>query len=278
MKKFKDRRISNEFDERQELKVNENLLRFYNKEVRIDCELPVEASDFKIIDNGLVISDKAYKRLHPDNINNSYFWKRASELSLSTTFIGTNLDTRDVTILNESSLNGHHRFTKNYIDDKITEDSTILEIGPGLGCIKEYIEKNYNINNYYAIDINKKFEYERLYKCDGKSIPLDMKFDIIYSHNVFQHLSKKQRLGYFRDIKRVLKDDGEFTFSLFVRTENNKHLFTFKRTNGTYLSNFYNQFIEIPSVDEILYEVRSNSLKISLEKEVDNVCFFKVTK
>lgn len=105
-----------------------------------------------------------------------------------------------------------------------------------------------------------------------------MKFDIIYSHNVFQHLSKKQRLGYFRDIKRVLKDDGEFTFSLFVRTENNKQYFAYKRTNGTYLSLFYNQFIEIPTVDEILYEVRSNGLKITLEKEVNNVCIFKVTK
>ena len=31
MKKYKDRRVSNEIDERQELKVNENLLYFYNK-------------------------------------------------------------------------------------------------------------------------------------------------------------------------------------------------------------------------------------------------------
>jgi cyclopropane fatty-acyl-phospholipid synthase-like methyltransferase len=153
-----------------------------------------------------------------------------------------------------------------------------LEIGPGLGCIKEYIETNYNIDNYYAIDVCKHFDFERLYKCDGKSIPIDMEFDIIYSHNVFQHLSKKQRLGYFRDVKRVLKDDGEFTFSLFVRTENNKQFFNTKRTNGAYLSLFYNQFIEIPTVDDIFYEVRSNGLKISLEKEVNNICVFKVTK
>lgn len=278
MKKYKDRRITNEFDEREELKISETKLRLNNIEARIDCELSVEKGDFKIVNNELIVSDKAYKRLHPDNINNSYFWKRASELSLSSTFIGNVLDTRDISSLNKLSFEKHNIHSINYIDDKITKDSTILEIGPGLGCIKEYIEEKYNIENYYAIDINKNFDYERLYKCDGKSIPLDMKFDIIYSHNIFQHLSKKQRLGYFRDIKRVLKNDGEFTFSLFVRTETNKHLFVFKRTNGTYLSLFYNQFIEIPTKDEIFYEVRSNGLKITLENEVNNVCVFKVTK
>lgn len=125
MKKYKDRRVTNEFDKRQELKVNENLLRFNNKEVRIYCELSVEDGDFEVINNECIVSDKAYKRLHPDNINNRYFWKRASELSPSVTFIGTNLDTRDVSLLNKKSLI-NHELRIHHIDDKITEDSTIL--------------------------------------------------------------------------------------------------------------------------------------------------------
>lgn len=212
-----------------------------------------------------ILKKEVIEKYNPDNININLFWKTAVDLFK---FIPIVKDSKIKSIkqLNEISLTQLHKPLLKLVDDYIEIQSKkilFLEIGPGYGCVKNYFTKKYGLNNYYAIDVNPLFKYKKLYKCDGKSIPAEVpNVHIVYSINVFQHLSYSQTNSYYKEIYNRLLKGGIFIFSIFSylekdkeRLENNKKIFGVRDELGQIYSTFFNQYIKINNVEFIVNEL-----------------------
>lgn len=99
------------------------------------------------------------------------------------------------------------------------KEKTVLEIGCGTGRITEFLAENFA--KVFAIDISEemvRIGRERLnthrniefIANDGQNYPLkDNSVDLVFSFIVFQHMPNKEVIeNNFREIKRVLKNDG----------------------------------------------------------------------
>lgn len=98
----------------------------------------------------------------------------------------------------------------------------VLEIGYGFGGAGLYlIKKHVDYTGIDYVSSNKDLQKDRFLEIDRSGIPEDImngeKFDLIYSYNVFQHLTQAQRFEYIRQARELLKDDGVFFFSVFER-------------------------------------------------------------
>jgi len=167
-------------------------------------------------------------------------------------------------------------------------EAKMLEIGPGYGGVMQYIKRKHGLDNYYCIDVNPLFEYERMFQTDGETIPEEIpdELDIVYSSNVFQHLSDRQRRSYIRQASQKLAIGGLFVFNLFVLNEQNrdqrigdKKLFGNLDEKGNAYTCFFNQFTRIPQEDEIEDELNECGLKL-LKKQTlsSNSAAFWATK
>jgi SAM-dependent methyltransferase len=215
-----------------------------------------------------IIEDSFVERLNPDNIDSCHFWKKAVEVAPMAS-IAFSIGKRNVAELNERSLKENHMVCNAIAElDKVFKENPaakILEIGPGYGCVRDYIKKEYSIKNYYAIDVNPLFMSKRVFKTDGKTIPSEIpdNLDVVYSVNVFQHLSPNQRMSYYEQIKQKLAPGGKFIFSMFVADEEvlqriyaNKdgslfRLFGMKDTKGNYYTNFFSQLTKCNTTEEL---------------------------
>ena len=106
---------------------------------------------------------------------------------------------------------------------------------------------------------------------------------MIYSFNVFQHLSKKQRTSYYKDIYKKLKDSGSFIFGMFVRTEENKNWTCWGGADykGRYYTNFFKQLTEVDEIGELLDELDGIGFdvqRISPYEKESHYLSFKCTK
>ena len=241
-------------------------------------------------DGMTIITENLVERLSPHRIDSNLFWKKAVDTFAITPISRIQLNTPEEINLN-SWRNIHSRFWNSpFLKAKYKGKNIpkILEIGPGYGCVKNFIDnqKNYQIivsgkpskkenlkiENYYCIDVNPLFEYERMFKTDGQTIPEEIPkdLDVVYSVNVFQHLHEEQRHDYYKQILPRLKKDGIFVMSLFVVNEENEKikfhgggkLFGWQDDKGNYYSNFFSQFIRIPWDHELLKEVYDHGFKI----------------
>ena len=234
-----------------------------------DDSLTKPAEDWRII-----ISNKLIERFNPNKIDNSYFWKCATK-TFPLISIGDNPPY--LPNLGTGTLNGLHKPSGalGVLSALINNNpnSKILEIGPGFGCIKNYIDEKYNIKNYYAIDICPHFKFERLYKCDGKNIPIEIPnpFDIVYSINVFQHLTREQKSSYYKQVDIILRPGGEFIFGTYVATKetlmttfNNGKSFLFGMIdeNGNPYCQFFNQFTPVDFLEDIELEFETLDMEI----------------
>jgi SAM-dependent methyltransferase len=84
-------------------------------------------------------------------------------------------------------------------------------------------------------------------------------FDVIYSVNVFQHCSQKDRFEYFQQGYDVLKKGGYFLFTEFLMTEENRNnpYWGIIDENGRGYTQFFNQLTEC-DWDYELYELLNN--------------------
>ena len=276
-----------------EHKINELEIEFDNKTVSIVSAINNDSEDLVRLEDGIIgVDDLMVGKFHPDNIDNTYFWKRAVEVSKSLA-IAPSGDTVDNQVINANSLEHNHKvMTLEFLDLYLTTNpnAKILEIGPGLGNITEYIAEKYNGDNYQAIDIHPHFEHPRLFKSDGKSIPSDIKgkIDLVYSGNVFQHLSKNQRMGYLKDIKELLSDGGEFIVSLFVAHNDNidakvtlpdgeeHRIFNMFTRGHQPLCNFFGQFTEVPYLGDLKIEFNSMGFDFDVLRGVGNTVVFRL--
>lgn len=103
----------------------------------------------------------------------------------------------------------------------------ILEIGFGFGGAGHYLMKKYKAN-YHGIDFtysnpkDEEFKYrgkQRFHVIDKSGIPeflKDNKYNFIFSTNVFQHLTHKQRIDYYKEVYDCLNKGGVFYFDVFA--------------------------------------------------------------
>lgn len=268
--------------------------RNYVKKINNEIE-EVQISNEKIPIAVTIVQDDLIEKLSPNNIDSSYFWKKATEV-FPLASVSFSAESKNKSELNENSLNGNHEQAgaTNELDKvfKSNPSAKMLEIGPGHGCITNYVALNHNIKNYYAIDVNPLFKFKRLYKTDGKTIPeqIPNDLDVVYSVNVFQHLSPEQRMSYYEQIKERLVPGGKFIFSMFVVTPKMENiimkfpdgkfgkLFGMKDKNGNYYTSFFGQFTRCNTLDELEEIFLGLNMKLEIFHSVYNSFYMCATK
>ncbi len=120
-------------------------------------------------------------------------------------------------------LNGRCLFSADFVDDNDIKNSIILNIGCGYGwfelnCIKR------NADRIYGIEISEKdlwtaknnISNEKVVFQVGTAIEIPYKnnfFDTITSWEVIEHIPQNTEQKMFREVNRVLKDNGVFYLS-----------------------------------------------------------------
>jgi hypothetical protein len=98
----------------------------------------------------------------------------------------------------------------------------VLEIGPGYGSLKNYVETHTN-HQYVGFDAVPRVPGVLETSANGL-LPRDFvarargSFSYVVASNVFQHLSAKQRAAYIDDAHTLLHDNGIFLMNLTVDT------------------------------------------------------------
>lgn len=212
------------------------------------------------------------EKLNPDNIDSKYFWQYAIEkfpnFSISLYPECKNDEDVNKANLNAAIWTGFYQKIKQKIEN--TRNCKTLEIGPGYGSLFYPLTNKYNDLMYYAIDINKLFYYDGLFECDGKSIPEDVgeEFDLIFAFNVFNHLSKKQRTSYYKEVYEKLNKGGKFIFNNFLlinEDENNKKFLDYVDIDGNYYNNFLSQLIIIDFYENLADELNDLGFSINVK-------------
>lgn len=227
-------------------------------------------------------------RLSPDNINSCEFWEFVTEHFPLFSIAG---GIQNISTIEQAKQLTHDMAVgfgviKSVVDHLVQiDESKILEIGPGYGGFMDFIEENFENTTYYGIDVNPLFIHPRIYKTDGTTITnkIPNNLDVVYSMNVFQHLSKKQRSEYYRKSFKKLKKGGIFIFGMFVETILNKdwEVWGTKDENGRNYCNFFKQFTIVDREEELFEELNNIGYdveKISPLENKSHYLTFKCTK
>jgi SAM-dependent methyltransferase len=228
-------------------------------------------------ERGVWTNKELLTKFHPDKVNINEFWKIATKHYPHFSIAGgpPEVVERTPEEINEATLGfAHHHLgaLQPIHDHGLNMLAPVLEIGPGYGGFKEYIERCGA--TWYGIDVNPLFKCERLHKCDGRTIPsgkkwMPKKFHMVYSMNVFQHLSVSQRDSYYQQAYNRLKDGGLFLFGLFAKNGVNrdwKQHWSTRDDEGNCYCHFFNQFTLIEEEEAIKAKLE----KIGFEAEVIN--------
>ena len=234
------------------------------------------------------VKQELIQRYHPDNIDSREFWGEATKHFPHYSIAGGNAGCKSPEECNVETLKMAHQIGPlGELDNHLNEQSTatMLEIGPGHGGLCYLINERHPLVDYHAIDVNPLFEWPTLHQTDGKTIVngIPDNLDIVYSFNVFQHLSKSQRTQYYHQIWKKLKMGGTFYFGMFLWTEVKKDwsVWGLKDFKGRYYCQFFKQFTEIDTYSEIWGELQDIGFEIEdISKNIDKHHYhtFKCTK
>ena len=131
----------------------------------------------------------------------------------------------------------------------------------GLGGAAKKFENNgfiYTGIDYVSSNKDCKNEPDKFIEISENGIPENIlikdSFDLVYSENVFQHLTKKQRVQYYNEAYTVLKEGGVFFFNLFCK---NDEFFDKKYTEEeikklNYATNFFGVHTYVPYKHEVI--------------------------
>lgn len=233
----------------------------------------------------IVMSEDAIQRFSPNNININEFWEKAVNAYPFLSISGY-ANVKNTNESNAATFYGLHSIFRGpdavkhaWISNQ--DDFKILEIGPGYGGFYDWV-KNLPNTKYYGIDVNPLFECDTLYKCDGKNIPEQIpgELDVVYSFNVFQHLTKEQRTSYYRQIFLALKLGGIFTFATFIVTPNNFDgpWWQISDKDGNFYCVFFNQYTMVDRVEELKKELEDIGFDVQLLAEHNNCASFSAMK
>ena len=161
-------------------------------------------------------------RLDPDYLDCNKFWELARLRDRCSILGGSQVeDNTDVEKINYTNglladLIGCKSYLHIYGHNK-----DVLEIGCGYGNIYSQYKDSMR---YKGIDVVKNFDEAIL--TDGNGIPEELKvpnsFDIVYSCNVFQHISRRQKYNYVIDSHKVLRDEGFLILAFSTFSENHR--------------------------------------------------------
>ena len=245
--------------------VNENIVQkaFDDK---VSTGYNIHSNPYKIVNKNSI------EMLSPDNIDIKFFWKILNEkfplFSISQYPGCKNCDDVNKANINASKWMGFHTKLFNLIDKN--PSSKTLEIGPGYGNFFNEITSNHNLVDYYAVDINKLFYYDGLLEGDGSSIPegLGCDYDIVFSINTFNHMSKNQRSSYYKDVYKKLKKGGTFLFTNYLISEHNHHrndFWSYQDELGHVYSSFFSQLIPIDDYHTLADELNDLGFSINVK-------------
>ena len=207
----------------------------------------------------LTHSNAALERYSPNNIDCIQFWANATRYFPINAISGSQtMSVKDIHDKHKNLI--HHGYFKKFIGNLKKEDK-VLEIGVGYGSLYKALmdEGIIKKENWNFLDLIKiiEFEHPNFYLGNGWDIPIKNgipeKFDVVVSHNCFQHLSHDQRVSYFIDIFDRLKSGGRFHFNSFVFSDigdSNLEFFNGVSEDGFPLAFFFGQYTKcMPFLD-----------------------------
>lgn len=209
-----------------------------------------------------VVKEEAILRFHPNNIDNKDFWKESRTHFPLVSVCGGG-SCKNIKQVNKRTL----QFSKdlglipfiNLLIGNSKEKLNVLEIGCGYGNLFFELKDKCN---YTGIDyiIHKSLKkYKNFIEIDESGIPDyllgENYFDVVYSVNVLQHCSQKDRFTYFQQAYDALKPNGYLIFTQFLMTNNNKNdiCWGLVDENGRGYTHFFNQLTECDYDYELFY-------------------------
>jgi ubiquinone/menaquinone biosynthesis C-methylase UbiE len=277
--RFKDFNDSFDYYDYYKYKTNEYLFHTGNKEM---AKIPTRGVNTIIFENlhekqidlgggmGVTIVNKeAVERFHPNHIDNKAFWLRAHESFPLLSVCGG--ESKSIKQVNELTLAMSKNFQLFTFLQKLIDDSTkplnVLEIGFGFGNVFneikdrcEYIGIDYRIPKLLK-------KYKNFIEIEKSGIPdflLGEKyFDVVYSVNVLQHCSQKDRFEYLEQAYSVLKLGGYMIFScmLMNKANENENYWGIKDNTGRGYLYFFNQLTECDRDYELFGKLKEIGFK-----------------
>jgi hypothetical protein len=196
-------------------------------------------------------SNSALERYSPNNIDCVQFWQNATRDFPINAIAGSQcMSVKDIDDNHKQLI--HHEYFKNFVGT-LKKEEKVLEIGVGYGSLYKALlaEDRIKKEDWNFLDVVKliDFEHPNFYLGNGWDIPrkngIPEKFDVVVSHNCFQHLSHDQRVSYLIDIFDRLKSGGRLHFNAFVfddQDHSNIEFFTGVSEDGYPLSFFFGQY------------------------------------
>jgi|SRR5579859_1059162 len=135
-----------------------------------------------------------------------------------------------------------------FLDENAHQRVRTLEIGPGYGSLKNYIETHTN-HLYTGVDVVPRIPGVIQATAEGL-LPNDVVEEgqntcsYVIATNVFQHFSHKQRVKHFEDAEALLHQNGLFIFNLTVDT--GKAPSYSRDRKGNAWADHYGQYTPIP--------------------------------
>jgi hypothetical protein len=220
----------------------------------------------------------------PENMNIVEFWKEATTQFPLLSICGTVVENKKFAdYVNFMSAMALGLF--DYVDEVFQKnpEAKILEIGPGYGALQKFLQMEYSDKNYYALDVVKLYDSDKIVLGDGLSFPEQLKnqdFDLIFSYNTFLHLSSKQRKQYFEDSYNSLKRNCHFILTCVMTPPEIPPKEEYLQTkDGTMYLHFLGQFVKIPTQEELIQEFYQFKYNISKPHGIHNefvvVCLTK---
>jgi hypothetical protein len=150
-----------------------------------------------------------------------------------------------------------------FLDENADQRLKTLEIGPGYGALKNYVE-THTRHHYTGVDVVPRVPGVLQATADGL-LPAEFvaeesnSYSYVLSSNVFQHLSARQRTKYFEDAHALLQANGLLIFNVLVDTGKTDGYARDK--NGNAWADHYGQYTPIPK-GGALYEQLADSFDI----------------
>ena len=146
-----------------------------------------------------------------------------------------------------------------FLEENAHSRLNVLEIGPGYGSLKNYIEAQTN-HVYVGVDVVPRVPGVLQASVEGL-LPRSLveqrqaSFSYVIASNVFQHFSARQYRQYIKDSAGLLREGGLFMFNLTIDT--GKTPAYMRDANGSAWSVHYGQYTPIPTAMSVYSELAS---------------------
>lgn len=218
---------------------------------------------------GISPTPERIEKLSPDKIDCRAFWRVCEELFGNDPICNTVVAPRGGSLpypveTHMDSNRTNLRFAKSFgvtafLDEFADARLKTLEIGPGYGALKSYIE-THTKHDYIGVDVVARFPGVVEATAEG-FMPeglVDQERGLcgyVVSSNVFQHLSAKQRTRYFKDAYTLLRKGGLFIFNM--RVDTGQRPANTRDAKGNAWCDHYGQYTLIPRPDDLQREIAS---------------------